>query len=102
MTTTAPPGGDSDRALQAFVDGFASPPRSPVFHSPSEHGLDYEDVTFLALDGIPIEAWFIPAPGSGKVIIANPKALRVCPLNRHKFETSSSRRDDLSFGVEDR
>jgi pimeloyl-ACP methyl ester carboxylesterase len=62
---------DSDKALQAFVDGFASPPRSPVFHSPSEHGLDYEDVTFPALDGIPIEAWFIPAPGSAKVIIAN-------------------------------
>jgi hypothetical protein len=62
---------DSDKALQAFVDGFASPPRSPVFHSPSEHGLGYEDVTFPALDGIPIEAWFIPAPGSTKVIIAN-------------------------------
>lgn len=38
---------ESDKALQAFVDGFASPPRSPVFHSPSEHGLGYEDVTFL-------------------------------------------------------
>lgn len=69
--TVAPTREQSDRALQAFVDGFASPPRSPVFHSPSEHGLGYEDVTFLALDGIPIEAWFIPAPGSSKVIIAN-------------------------------
>jgi pimeloyl-ACP methyl ester carboxylesterase len=61
----------SDKALQAFVDGFASPPRSPVFHLPSEQGLDYEDVTFLALDGIPIEAWFIPARGSSKMVIAN-------------------------------
>ena len=60
-----------DKALHAFLDGFASPPRSPVFHLPSEHGLDYEDVTFLAHDGVPIEAWFIPAPGSNKVIICN-------------------------------
>jgi len=61
----------ADAALQRFADGFSSPPRSPVLHSPSEHGLEYEDVTFPAHDGVPIEAWFIPAPGSGKLIIAN-------------------------------
>ena len=60
-----------DEALRRFVDGFASPPRSPVLHSPSEHDLGYEDVTFAAHDGVPIEAWFIPAPGSSKLIIAN-------------------------------
>ena len=61
----------SDQVLQRFVDGFSSPPRSPVLHWPSEHNLAYEDITFPALDGVPIEAWFIPAPGSRKVIIAN-------------------------------
>jgi uncharacterized protein len=61
----------NDEALQRFADGFASPRRSPVLHWPSEHGLDYEDVTFLAHDGVPLEAWFIPAPGSSKLIIAN-------------------------------
>ncbi len=45
--------------------------RAPVFHSPSEHGLEYEDVTFPAHDGVPLEGWFIPAPGSNKLIIAN-------------------------------
>jgi pimeloyl-ACP methyl ester carboxylesterase len=60
-----------DEALQRFVDGFSSPPRSPVLHWPSEHDLEYEDVTFPARDGVPIEAWFIPAPGSRKLIIAN-------------------------------
>jgi hypothetical protein len=30
----------SDEALQRFVEGFSSPRRSPVLHSPSEHGLD--------------------------------------------------------------
>src|SRR5450432_3428282 len=62
---------ETDEALHRFLDGFASPPRSPVFHSPSEHGLKYEDVTFLAADGVPLDAWFIPAPRSNKVIIAN-------------------------------
>jgi uncharacterized protein len=60
-----------EEALQRFVEGFSSPPRSPVLHSPSEHALEYEDVTFPALDGVPIEAWFIPVPGSSKLIIAN-------------------------------
>jgi len=66
----SPSQAETDEALHRFVDGFASPPRAPVFHSPSEHGLEYEDVTFLAADGVPLEAWFIPAPGSNKVIIA--------------------------------
>src|SRR5450755_5139252 len=42
----------NDEALQRFSDGFSSPPRSPVLHSPSEHGLKYEDVTFPAHDGV--------------------------------------------------
>jgi hypothetical protein len=61
----------AEEALQRFADGFSSPPRSPVLHSPSEHGLEYEDVTFLAHDGVPLEGWFIPASGSSKLIIAN-------------------------------
>ena len=61
----------SHELLQRFADGFSSPPRSPVLHWPSEHDLEYEDITFPALDGVPIEGWFIPAPGSRKLIIAN-------------------------------
>jgi pimeloyl-ACP methyl ester carboxylesterase len=60
-----------DETLHRFVEGFSSPRRSPVLHSPSEHGLDYEDISFLARDGVPLEGWFIPAPGSSKMIIAN-------------------------------
>src|SRR4029077_4949484 len=37
----------------------------------SEHGLEYEDITFPARDGLPVEGWFIPAPGSSKLIICN-------------------------------
>ena len=61
----------ADQALQRFADGFSWLRRSPVWHWPSEHGLAYEDVTFPARDGVPLEGWFIPAPGSGKLIIAN-------------------------------
>jgi hypothetical protein len=60
-----------DEALERFADGFSSPRRSPVLHWPSEQGLEYEDITFPALDGVPLEGWFIPASGSGKLVIAN-------------------------------
>lgn len=61
----------NNEALRRFVDGFSSPRRSPILHSPVEHGLEYEDVTFLAHDSVPLEGWFIPAHGSSKLIIAN-------------------------------
>ena len=60
-----------DRLLQGMTDSFARQLRAPILHSPAEHGLDYQDVTFPALDGVPLEGWFIPAAGSDKLIIAN-------------------------------
>jgi pimeloyl-ACP methyl ester carboxylesterase len=60
-----------DRLLQGMADSFAQQLRAPILHSPAEHGLDYQDVTFPALDGVPLEGWFIPAAGSDKLIIAN-------------------------------
>jgi len=60
-----------DETLQRFANGFSWVRRSPVLHLPSERGLAYEDVTFAARDGVPLEGWFIPASGSRKLIIAN-------------------------------
>ena len=60
-----------DRILQATADSFAQQLRSPILHWPSEQGLEYEDVTFQATDGVPLEGWFIPALASDKLIIAN-------------------------------
>jgi hypothetical protein len=57
--------------LDQFADGFSQQSRSPVLHSPAEHGLDFEDVTFPSRDGVPLEGWFIPAPASIKLVIAN-------------------------------
>ena len=68
---TESPQEQADGALRRFADGFSWLRRAPVLHSPAEHGLDYEDVTFPARDGVPLEGWFIRAPGSGKLIIAN-------------------------------
>ena len=67
----APTGEQIDRILQATADSFAQQLRSPILHWPSEQGLEYEDVTFQATDGVPLEGWFIPAPESDKLIIAN-------------------------------
>jgi len=60
-----------DRILDATADSFARQLRSPIMHAPSEQNLIYEEVTFPALDGVPLEGWFIPADGSEKLIIAN-------------------------------
>jgi hypothetical protein len=69
--TPALTGEQIDNILQAMADSFGRQLRSPILHWPSEHGLDYEDVTFPALDGVPLEGWFIPAARSDKLIIAN-------------------------------
>src|ERR1700758_2901935 len=60
-----------DRILNQMADSFGQQLRSPIWHSPSEANLDYEDVTFPSLDGVPLEGWFIPASGSNKLVIAN-------------------------------
>jgi len=60
-----------EHILQTMADSFAQQLRSPILHSPSEVNLDYEDVTFSSLDGVPLEGWFIPAEGSNRVIVAN-------------------------------
>ena len=54
-----------------MADSFGQQLRSPVLHSPAEQDLDYRDVTFPALDGVPLEGSLIPAAGSDKLIIAN-------------------------------
>ena len=69
--TPAPTGAQIDHILQAMADSFGQQLRSPVLHSPAEQDLDYQDVTFPALDGVPLEGWLIPAAGSDKLIIAN-------------------------------
>jgi hypothetical protein len=60
-----------EQALQVLADRFGLAMRSPILRSPAELGLDCENITFPSQDGVPLEGWFIPAPGSDKIIIAN-------------------------------
>jgi len=50
-----PSNGQIDDILDRIADGFSRQQRSPVLHSPSDQGLDYENVTFPARDGVPLE-----------------------------------------------
>jgi len=60
-----------DHVLQGMADSLGNLLRSPVLHKPSEEDLAYEDITFQSQDGVPLEAWFIPAEGSNKLVIVN-------------------------------
>lgn len=57
--------------LAMVAQGFRQQMRSPIMHTPAEAGLAFEDVTFHSEDGVPLEAWYIPRPGSDKLIIVN-------------------------------
>lgn len=56
--------------VAGLVSAMANPPRSPILRSPADDGLAFTDVFFPAMDGVPIEGWFIPAD-SDRLIIAN-------------------------------
>ena len=52
-----------DRILQVMANSYGRQLRSPILHWPSEQGLDYQDITFPAVDGVPLEAGSSPPPG---------------------------------------
>lgn len=68
---TAQPTPEQMAIIQGMAQGNAKPMRTPVLKTPADYGMDYEDVFFPALDGVPLEAWFIPAEGSDTLIICN-------------------------------
>ncbi|MTD55634.1 alpha/beta hydrolase family protein [Amycolatopsis pithecellobii] len=71
-TTQSPLSEDQiDRLIESMADSYGQQARSPILQSPAEQGLDFEEISFQATDGVPIEGWFIPAAGSDKLIIAN-------------------------------
>lgn len=74
-TIHAPHPARSEEEIQHILDeiagGFGHPIRSPLLKTPADHGLAYENVTFPSLDGVPLEAWYIPREGSDRLIIAN-------------------------------
>jgi uncharacterized protein len=59
----------TDTTLDQIAQGVAYGTRSPLLHDPSEAGLAYEDVTFPSTDGTPLEAWYVPAEGSDRLVV---------------------------------
>lgn len=64
------------------VKGLAQvcvPLRSFIFKTPEDEGMSYEDLVIPSDDGVPLEAWYIPAKGgpSNKLVIFN-HALPMC------------------------
>ena len=57
--------------LKGIADGFKNQFRAPLLSTPADAGLAFEGVTFPSLDGVPLEAWFIPHAGSDKLVIVN-------------------------------
>ena len=62
---------EKTQLVKKTAKGFESSFRSPILKTPGDYGIAFESVTFQAQDGVPLEAWFIPRPGSTKLIIAN-------------------------------
>jgi len=58
-----------DDTLDTIAKGLAYNSRSPVVRNPGDEGLEWEDVYFPSADGTVLEGWFIPSPGSEKLII---------------------------------
>ena len=53
---------------KAISDLMVKPGKSPVFECPDQFGLDYEDVTFTASDGVHLSGWLVKG-GTDKVIV---------------------------------
>lgn len=54
--------------ITMIADSMTLPTYTPVFSNPMEFGMEYEDVTFKASDGVNLSGWLIKG-GKDKVII---------------------------------
>ena len=44
---------------KAISNMMIKPGKSPVFETPDQYNLDYEDVTFTTKDGVTLSAWLV-------------------------------------------
>ena len=54
--------------------------RTPILRTPADNGLAYEELFFPSMDGVPLEAWFIPADSDKLIIFNHPMT-----FNRYGF-----------------
>ncbi len=78
--TAGQPTAEQYEVIKAVAAFSAKPMRTPILENPLDHGMPYEDLFFSSLDGVPLEAWYIPAAReSDLLIIAN----HPLPMNRY-------------------
>ncbi|MFS4474311.1 alpha/beta hydrolase family protein [Chryseobacterium sp. T20] len=66
--------------IEQYAQLFAHGDRTPVLRRPDEYGMEYEDVFFPSLDGVPLEGWYIPTNSNKLLIINHPM-----PCNRYGY-----------------
>lgn len=66
--------------VEQYAQLFKTGARTPVLRRPDDIGLEYEDVFFQSSDGVPLEAWFIPADSDKLLIVNHPMT-----CNRYGF-----------------
>lgn len=66
--------------IEAYAQLFKTGVRTPVLRRPDEYGMAYEDMYFPSDDGVPLDAWFIPANSNKLLIINHPMT-----CNRYGF-----------------
>jgi pimeloyl-ACP methyl ester carboxylesterase len=66
--------------IEQYAQLFAHGARTPVLRRPDEYGMAYEEVSFPSADGVPLEAWFIPADSDRLLIVNHPM-----PCNRYGY-----------------
>ncbi|GAB3461078.1 hypothetical protein GCM10027570_46710 [Streptomonospora sediminis] len=71
----------TNATLDGLARGLAYSSRSPILRTPADVGLDFEEVVYPSADGTPLEAWFIPCAGSGKLVVS----MHAFGFNRYGF-----------------
>lgn len=75
VTTLPAPTGTENEKIDALVEQYAQMfwhgARTPVMKRPDDVGMDFEEVFFPSMDGVPLEGWYIPAEGSDRLLVVN-------------------------------
>lgn len=69
-----------DPLTEQYAGLFKTGLRTPVMRKPSDYGMEFEETWFPSMDGVPLEAWFIPADSDKLLIINHPMT-----CNRYGF-----------------
>lgn len=85
LSTLPQPEGTDQEKLDGLVGQyaqmFAHGARTPVLKRPGDVGMDFDEVQFPSKDGVPLEAWYIPAASSDRLLVVN----HPMTCNRHGF-----------------